>query len=175
MWKSAKLLLLAAILLMFLAPNTAQAYIGPGAGFALAGSFFAVFTAFCSALLMLVTWPIRLLGRALFGWRALRRSRVKRVVILGLDGLDHGLTTQMLADGKLPHLAALNFGGITGAVVFGRASEGALGRRGSALRPTTAIVRADARIFSATSGDCRSIEPTLHMRDPRNPDTTMAP
>jgi SHS family lactate transporter-like MFS transporter len=32
----------------------------------------------------------------------------------------------------LPYLAALNVGGITGAVVFGRLSEGALGRRGSA-------------------------------------------
>jgi MFS family permease len=32
----------------------------------------------------------------------------------------------------LPYLAALNFGAIAGAVVFGRASEGSLGRRGSA-------------------------------------------
>jgi MFS transporter, SHS family, lactate transporter len=32
----------------------------------------------------------------------------------------------------LPYMAALNFGGITGAVVFGRLSEGPLGRRGSA-------------------------------------------
>src|SRR5438445_1646928 len=107
MWKSAKLLLLAAILLMFLAPNTAQAYIGPGAGFALAGSFFAVLTAFGSAALMLITWPIRLAARALLGRRALARSRVKRVVVLGLDGLDYGLTTRLLSEGKLPHLAAL--------------------------------------------------------------------
>ncbi len=35
------------------------------------------------------------------------RSRVKRVVILGLDGLDHGLTEKMLAEGKLPNLARL--------------------------------------------------------------------
>src|SRR5262249_30249563 len=53
------------------------------------------------------TWPIRLVVRALFGRRALARSRFKRIVILGLDGLDHGLTTQFLAEGKLPHLAAL--------------------------------------------------------------------
>src|SRR5438128_8717362 len=56
---------------------------------------------------MLITWPVRLVGRRLFGWRALRRSRVKRVVILGLDGLDYGLTEKMLAEGKLPHLEAL--------------------------------------------------------------------
>ena len=56
---------------------------------------------------MLITWPVRLVWRTLFGWRALRRSRVKRVVILGLDGLDYGLTEKMLAEGKLPHLEAL--------------------------------------------------------------------
>ncbi len=50
---------------------------------------------------------MRLLSRTLFGWRALRRSRFKRVVILGLDGMDHGLTETMLEEGKLPHLAAL--------------------------------------------------------------------
>ncbi len=39
------------------------AYIGPGAGFALVGSFFAVFAAVFSAFVMLITWPIRLLAR----------------------------------------------------------------------------------------------------------------
>src|SRR5579871_1187996 len=101
------LILLLTALVVFLAPAPAQAYIGPGAGFALAGSFLAVFAAFCSALLLALTWPIRLIMRVLFGWKKMRKSRVKRVVILGLDGLDHGLTTRMLEEGKLPHLAAL--------------------------------------------------------------------
>jgi predicted AlkP superfamily phosphohydrolase/phosphomutase len=83
------------------------AYIGPGAGFALAGSFMAVFAAFFSALLMLLTWPVRLVWRAIFGWHALARSRFKRVVVLGLDGLDYTLTERMLAEGKLPHMEAL--------------------------------------------------------------------
>lgn len=95
------------VLIVLLVPGAAQAYIGPGAGFALAGSFLAVFAAFCSALALLLTWPIRLGWRILIGRRALARSRVKRVVILGLDGLDHGLTEQLLEEGKLPHLAAL--------------------------------------------------------------------
>src|SRR5207244_3502371 len=56
---------------------------------------------------LVITWPIRLVLRALFGRRPPGRSRVKRVVILGLDGLDHGLTTQLLSEGKLPNLAAL--------------------------------------------------------------------
>src|SRR5262245_59330903 len=88
-------------------PDPALAYIGPGAGFALAGSFLAVFAAVLSAVLMVLTWPVRLLWRALFGRRALARSRFKRVVILGLDGLDYTLTEKMLAEGKLPHLEAL--------------------------------------------------------------------
>src|SRR5260370_41403217 len=91
-------LVLAVLMLVLLLPSPAFAYIGPGAGFALAGSFFAVFAAFCSALLLLITWPIRLVMRLLFGRRGRARSRFKRVVILGLDGLDHGLTEQMLEE-----------------------------------------------------------------------------
>jgi predicted AlkP superfamily phosphohydrolase/phosphomutase len=94
-------------LLVLLAPTPAHAYFGPGAGFAFAGSFFAVFVAVCSALLMALTWPLRLVARAAFGRRALARARVRRVVILGLDGLDYGLTRKMLDEGKLPHLASL--------------------------------------------------------------------
>jgi predicted AlkP superfamily phosphohydrolase/phosphomutase len=41
------------------------------------------------------------------GLRAIGRSRFKRVVILGLDGMDHELTEKMLDEGKLPNLAAL--------------------------------------------------------------------
>src|SRR5262245_2650060 len=85
--------------LALLAPGEAHAYIGPGAGFALAGSFFAMFAAVCSALLLMVAWPLRLIRRALFGWRAMAHSKVQRVVVLGLDGLDHGLTERMLAEG----------------------------------------------------------------------------
>jgi predicted AlkP superfamily phosphohydrolase/phosphomutase len=107
MSKHARLLLPLAVVVVLLAPDQAQAYIGPGAGFALAGSFLAVFAAFLSAVLLLLTWPVRLLWRALFGGRALARSRFRRVVVLGLDGLDYSLTEKMLAEGKLPHLEAL--------------------------------------------------------------------
>jgi predicted AlkP superfamily phosphohydrolase/phosphomutase len=106
MSKQARLILLAALLVL-LVPSPVSAYIGPGAGFALAGSFFAVFAAVMSAIVTLVTWPVRLVFRTLFGLRALAKSRVQRVVILGLDGMDHGLTETMLEEGKLPHLAAL--------------------------------------------------------------------
>ena len=95
------------VALVLLIQSRADAYIGPGAGFALAGSFLAFFTAVASAFLTILTWPIRLAVRTLFGWRALSRSRFQRIVILGLDGMDHGLTESMLAEGKLPNLAKL--------------------------------------------------------------------
>ncbi len=100
-------LVLLVLLLLLLAPGQAHAYIGPGAGFALAGSFFTVFAAVFSALLTFLTWPVRLLVRSLLSLRRLNRSRFRRIVILGLDGMDHELTERMLAEGKLPHLAAL--------------------------------------------------------------------
>jgi predicted AlkP superfamily phosphohydrolase/phosphomutase len=100
-------LLLLTALLVLAAPRSAHAYIGPGAGFALAGSFLAVFAAVASALLLLLTWPARLLWRIVFRRRAPAQSRVKRVVILGLDGLDYGLTQRLISEGKLPHLAAM--------------------------------------------------------------------
>lgn len=87
-------------------PDT-LAYIGPGAGFALAGSFLAVFGAVLSAVSMVLLWPIRRLLRKFFRRRPPKPPRFKRVVILGLDGLDHGLTEKLLAEGRLPHLAAL--------------------------------------------------------------------
>jgi predicted AlkP superfamily phosphohydrolase/phosphomutase len=99
-------MLLAAMLVLAL-PRPANAYIGPGAGFALAGSFFAVLAALFSAVLMLFTWPVRWIARSIRGRLAMARSRVTRFVILGLDGLDYRLTQKFLAEGKLPNMAAL--------------------------------------------------------------------
>ena len=100
-------LLISAALLIVLLPKPALAYIGPGAGFALAGSFFAIFGAIFSALSMVLLWPIRRLLRMLFRRKPPGKIRFRRVVILGLDGLDHGLTEKLLAEGKLPNLARL--------------------------------------------------------------------
>jgi hypothetical protein len=100
-------LLLFASLIVFVDPVPAQAYIGPGAGIAVGGSFLAFFAAIFSAIVMVLVWPFRLVLRLLFRRRPPQKPRVKRVVILGLDGLDHGLTEKMLGDNKLPNLAAL--------------------------------------------------------------------
>ena len=101
-----KLLLLVALFILAI-PAQAQAYIGPGAGFALFGSFLVMFTALASAVSALFTWPIRYVIRAIRRRRAFARSRIKRFVILGLDGMDPELTESLLAEGRLPHLASL--------------------------------------------------------------------
>src|SRR5215475_10900652 len=100
------LFFLAAMAVVF-EPGRAGAYIGPGAGFAVGGSFLAVFAAAFSAVAMFVSWPVRLLGRVVFRKRPPKAAQFKRVVVLGLDGLDHGLTAKLLAEGKLPNLAKL--------------------------------------------------------------------
>jgi predicted AlkP superfamily phosphohydrolase/phosphomutase len=92
-------------------PARAEAYIGPGAGFAVVGAFWVMFGAILSGLLVLFTWPVRYLIRAIKGRRAFARSRIKKFVILGLDGMDFGLTEKYLAEGKLPNLAKLREAG----------------------------------------------------------------
>jgi predicted AlkP superfamily phosphohydrolase/phosphomutase len=104
--KTLKLLLLAAFVVLLI-PAKAQAYIGPGAGFAVVGSLLAFFSASLSALLALFTWPIRYVIRAIRGRRAFKRSRIKKFVVLGLDGMDYTLTEKFLAEGKLPNLIKL--------------------------------------------------------------------
>lgn len=87
--------------------SDAHAYIGPGAGFAVAGSFLVVFVAVLSALIILVTWPVRSLIRATRFRKVYARSSIKKAVIIGFDGMDYSLTCRMLDEGKLPNLAKL--------------------------------------------------------------------
>jgi len=104
--KKAKFLLLAVFFVLAM-PARAEAYIGPGAGFAVAGSFLAIFGAVFAGMLAIFTWPIRYAIRAIRGRHAFARSRIKKFVVLGLDGMDHALTEKFLAEGKLPNLAKL--------------------------------------------------------------------
>jgi predicted AlkP superfamily phosphohydrolase/phosphomutase len=93
--------------LFLVEPPAAQAYIGPGAGFAFVSSFFAVLAAFFLAFLKLLTFPFRTALRWLKWRKALKRARVKQVVIVGLDGQDPELTDRFLEEGILPNFARL--------------------------------------------------------------------
>jgi predicted AlkP superfamily phosphohydrolase/phosphomutase len=79
-------------------------YIGPGAGFAFLGSFLTMFLGLLASVGSLLIWPFRM------AWMAMRRKRkaqVKRLIFLGLDGLDPRLTEKYMADGKMPNFAGL--------------------------------------------------------------------
>ncbi len=88
-------------------PEAAQAYIGPGAGIAFVSSFLIVLVTFLLAFLTLLTWPFRWVLRTIRGRRALGKSRVKRVVIVGLDGQDPNITDRLMGEGRLPNFARL--------------------------------------------------------------------
>ena len=93
---------------ILVAPTTAHAYVGPGAGFAFIGSFLALFTALLAGIGSLLIWPIRFVIRSFRRRKALSRSNLKRMVILGLDGLDPILVDQWMAAGELPNLKKLS-------------------------------------------------------------------
>jgi predicted AlkP superfamily phosphohydrolase/phosphomutase len=98
--------LAALICLLWLAPGVAQAYVGPGAGFAV-GSLLTIVVGLLLGLFFMLTFPIRFLLRFLRRRRALGRARVKRIVVLGLDGLDPNLVEQWMGEGRLPELERL--------------------------------------------------------------------
>jgi predicted AlkP superfamily phosphohydrolase/phosphomutase len=98
---------LAIICLVCFFPVTAHAYVGPGAGFAFLGSFLSLAAGFLLSLFSLLAWPFRMAWRLVRRRGGFRNARVKKVIFLGLDGLDPRLTERFLAEGKLPNLARL--------------------------------------------------------------------
>ncbi len=101
--RSAALALVPALL----AAGEAHAYIGPGAGFAFVGSLLVLIATFAIAFAIILTWPIRLLYRAITVGNPYKRARAKRVVILGLDGLDPGLVSKFMLEGRMPNFQKL--------------------------------------------------------------------
>jgi predicted AlkP superfamily phosphohydrolase/phosphomutase len=87
--------------------STFLAYIGPGAGFAFLGSFFglaaSLFLTACSFLI----WPFRMAWALARRRQGFRKAKIRRLIFLGLDGLDPRLTERFMAEGKLPNLARL--------------------------------------------------------------------
>jgi len=95
------------IISIFVLTLSLQAYVGPGAGFAFLGSFLFVFLAFIVAIFNFITFPIRALIRFFKRYKALKNARVKRVVILGFDGMDFSLTGELIKKGLLPNFKKL--------------------------------------------------------------------
>jgi len=102
--RSTRVLLVLAVVLF---PCFAQAYAGPGAGFAVLSSFWAIFVAFLYSFYALMTWPFRQLFRMIRNRNAYGKAKFKRAVILGFDGMDPELADRFMNEGKLPNLAKL--------------------------------------------------------------------
>jgi predicted AlkP superfamily phosphohydrolase/phosphomutase len=97
----------ALVVLFALHPAAAHAYIGPGAGFAFAGSMLVLLVTFVLALVIILTWPFRLFIRLITVGNPYKAATAKRVVILGLDGMDPGLATRYMREGRLPNFLKL--------------------------------------------------------------------
>jgi predicted AlkP superfamily phosphohydrolase/phosphomutase len=83
------------------------AYIGPGAGFAFAGSFLSLLLSFLLTAGSLAVWPFRTLWSLARRRQGYRKARIKRLIFLGLDGLDPRLTERYMSEGRLPNLSRL--------------------------------------------------------------------
>lgn len=83
------------------------AYIGPGAGFAFLGSFLTIVVSLLLSLFSLLIWPFRMLWSLVRRKQGFAKARVKRVIFLGLDGLDPKLTEEFMSAGKLPNFSRL--------------------------------------------------------------------
>jgi predicted AlkP superfamily phosphohydrolase/phosphomutase len=105
--KSTGYIKLLLVLALVLSPCLAQAYAGPGAGFAVLSSFWAIFVAFLYSFYALMTWPFRQLFRIIRNRNAYGKAKFKRAVILGFDGMDPELADRFMNEGKLPNLATL--------------------------------------------------------------------
>src|SRR6185369_3601122 len=90
-------LLIVALVLLF--PSRSEAYAGPGAGFAVLSSFWTIFVAFLYSFYALVTWPIRQLLRVFRRRKAYGKAQVRRVVIVGFDGMDPELASRFMSEG----------------------------------------------------------------------------
>jgi predicted AlkP superfamily phosphohydrolase/phosphomutase len=82
-------------------------YIGPGAGFAFLGSFLSLIASLFLTAGSLLLWPFRAGRAVLRRRRGFRRAKIRRLIFLGLDGLDPRLTERFMAEGKLPNLSRL--------------------------------------------------------------------
>jgi len=101
-----------AVVCVLLLARPAEAYIGPGAGIAVGSTVLAFFMALLSGVAAIFLWPFRWAVRSFRGRRAMKRARVRRFVILGLDGMEPTLAERYMAEGKLPNLSRLRQEGV---------------------------------------------------------------
>ncbi len=105
--RAGRRLALAFGVLSALGAGPAQAYIGPGAGFAFAGAALVLATTLVLVLFTLLTWPFAVVWRAIRIGNPYKRALARRVIVLGLDGMDPGLALKLMREGRLPNFQKL--------------------------------------------------------------------
>jgi predicted AlkP superfamily phosphohydrolase/phosphomutase len=85
----------------------ADAYIGPGAGFAFVGATLVLLSTLLLVIVILLTWPFTLLYRLIRIGNPYKGAAATRIVVLGLDGLDPGMTLRLMREGRLPNFQKL--------------------------------------------------------------------
>ncbi len=92
--------------LLVAAGSPAEAYIGPGAGFALVSSFAVMFVTIMMAFVAILIWPFRKTWR-LYKGRGGEKPWVRRMIVVGFDGQDPRITERLMKAGKLPNFLRL--------------------------------------------------------------------
>jgi len=157
------------VVCLMAAPTPAMAYIGPGAGIAIGTTVVTFFAALVSGLTAFVLWPIRWMLRAVRGRRALAKARIKRFVVLGLDGMEPSLAEKFMAEGKMPNLAQLRE----------RGTYCKLGTTAPPLSPVawstflTGCNPGKHNVFDFLMRDRRNYKPLLSSVDIRGPSRTL--
>ncbi|HLU66152.1 MAG TPA: alkaline phosphatase family protein, partial [Kofleriaceae bacterium] len=150
---------------LLLVPSTAHAYVGPGAGIAFATTAFALLVSMVLAAVGLLLYPVRMLWRLARRRRPPRPPRIRRAVLIGLDGLDPELTRRFMSEGKLPNMEKLAKAGC-----FHR-----LGTTYPAMSPVawssfaTGTSPAKHGIFDFITRDPRTYKPDLSSAEVRPP------
>jgi predicted AlkP superfamily phosphohydrolase/phosphomutase len=146
-------------------PLTAHAYVGPGAGIALGTTVLALLVSIFAVIVGLLLWPVRFVIRLITRKRPPRPPRVRRAILIGLDGLDPKLVERFMAEGQLPNMKRLAESGM-----FRE-----LGTTYPAMSPVawssfaTGVDPAKHGIFDFLTRDPKTYQPDLSSADIRPP------
>ena len=97
---------LAAALAWLAVSEPLSAYIGPGAGFAFLSGGLVLVGSLVLAVGVLLIYPVKMIWRTLSGAGRIQGD-VKRLVIVGLDGMDPQLAQRWMDEGRLPNFSKL--------------------------------------------------------------------
>lgn len=96
------------LLILLISSLPLNSYVGPGAGFAFAGSFLFIFIAFFLALYYFLTFPFRTFIKFLKRIKVLKQAKFKKVIVVGYDGMDYNLLKEFIKNkGDFPNFNKL--------------------------------------------------------------------